>query len=211
MKDRVVLSGSILAALVASLCCIGPIVAALLGLGAFSAAAGFEMLRSYLLVLTALLLGAGFYLTYRRREVRCEDGTCKVQRANRTSKILLWIVTALAIGLAALPYWSAALLRTAGSSNAISQTERSTGLNEVKATITVNGMTCDVCAATVERALARTPGIVSVDVAYQSGVAVVVYDPNVVDLDTIRGAIDGTGFKAGQVIAQTGRADAPSR
>jgi copper chaperone CopZ len=44
--------------------------------------------------------------------------------------------------------------------------------------------------------------VTSAEVSYQSGQAVVFYDPNVVDLDAIRGAIDGTGFKAGQVIDQ---------
>lgn len=204
MKDRVVFGGSILAAVAASLCCIGPLVAALLGLGAFSAAAAFQMLRPYLLGLTALLLTAGFYLTYRRREVRCEDGTCKVQRASRTSRILLWIVTALAIGFAASPYWSAALLRAGASSITLPRPDTSASSNEVKATITVNGMTCDACTANVQRALAKTPGVTSADVSYQSGQAIVVYKPDLIDLDAIRAAIDGSGYKAGQVIAQTG-------
>src|SRR6266852_5456823 len=130
MKGIVVLGGSILSAIVASLCCTLPLLAALLGLGAFSIAAAFETGRPYLLALTALLLAAGFYLTYRRREVTCEDGTCKAQQASSRSKIFLWIVTAVAIGFAASPYWSAALLRTAASSNAQSRTEGTAGSNE---------------------------------------------------------------------------------
>ena len=208
MKDRLVLSGSVLAVVVASLCCIGPLVAALLGLGAFSAAAAFEPVRPYLLGLTALLLAAGFYLTYRRRDVRCEDGTCTVQRASRTSKVLLWIVTFVVTAFAASPYWSAALLRAASPSNAppVAADARSI---ESKVTITVNGMTCDACAAIVDRALAKTPGVVAAQVSYQNGQANVVYDSETIDLDGIRGAIDGTGFKAGPVIADPGGVNAP--
>jgi copper chaperone CopZ len=209
MKDRVVLGGSILTAVVASLCCIGPLVAAVLGLGAFSAAGTFETLRPYLLALTVLLLIAGFFLAYRRREIRCEDGICKVQVASKTSKILLWIVTVLVIGFATLPFWSAPVLRATSGSNALERTEGAAASAGTSVTIAVQGMTCDACAVSVQRALTKTPGVKSADVTYESGEAVVIYDPSVTGVGAIRDAIDGTGFKAGDVTEPTGRAKAP--
>ena len=67
--------GSVLSALLASLCCIGPVVFALIGAGSLGFAAVFEPYRLYLLALTVLFLGTAFYFTYRKREVQCEDGT----------------------------------------------------------------------------------------------------------------------------------------
>ena len=58
MKDKSLTLASILAAGVASLCCIGPLVAVGLGVGSFGAAAWFEELRPYLLGFTALLLAS---------------------------------------------------------------------------------------------------------------------------------------------------------
>lgn len=58
-------------ALLASLCCIGPIVVGALGIGALGAASALESLRPYLLGLTGILIGAGFYWIYRKRTVVC--------------------------------------------------------------------------------------------------------------------------------------------
>src|SRR5262249_11335343 len=111
MKAHVALSGSIVAAIAASLCCIGPLVVLALGLGTFGAAAALESVRPYMLGLTALLLGGAFYLTYRKHEVKCEDGSCQARGAGRTSKIMLWLATVAVIGFATFPYYSGALLR----------------------------------------------------------------------------------------------------
>ena len=89
--------GSVLSALLASLCCIGPLVFALIGAGSLGLAAALVPYRPYLLALTVLFLGAGFYFTYRKREVKCADGTCRVETASKWNKILLWIATTIAV------------------------------------------------------------------------------------------------------------------
>ncbi len=89
--------GSVLSALLASLCCIGPVVFALIGAGSLGFAAAFEPYRPYLLALTLLFLGTAFYFTYRKREIQCEDGTCKVKSADKWHKIFLWIAAAFAV------------------------------------------------------------------------------------------------------------------
>jgi mercuric ion transport protein len=89
--------GSIFSALLASLCCIGPLVFAFIGVGSLGLATAWAPYRPYLLALTGLFLGAGFYFTYRKREVICEDGTCRVETASKWNKVLLWIATAIAV------------------------------------------------------------------------------------------------------------------
>ena len=58
--------GSIFSAFIASLCCVGPLVFALLGIGGAGLLVKFEPYRPYFTVATFALLGAGFYFTYRK-------------------------------------------------------------------------------------------------------------------------------------------------
>ena len=213
MKDKVVLGGSIIAAIAASLCCLGPLVAVALGMGAFGAAAAFESIRPYLLGVTALLLAVAFYLTYRKREVRCEDGSCQVRGASRASKMMLWFATIAVIAFAAFPYYSGALLRASTKKNASpANSETASNMSnpgEAVVVVKVSGMTCDSCAFHIQNALTKVPGVKSADVSYEKGQAVVSYDPGATNPDAIRAAIDATGYKAGEVISQTPQPSQP--
>jgi mercuric ion transport protein len=97
--------GSVVAAVAASVCCIGPVVAAAIGAGALGAASTrFEPYRPWLLGLTLILLGVAFATTYRRQAVTCADGSC-APSSRGTAKIVLWIAVVLAGLLAAFPYY----------------------------------------------------------------------------------------------------------
>lgn len=99
MMDKTTLAsaGSIFSALLASLCCIGPVVFSLIGAGSLGFAVAFEPYRPYLLAITVLFLGAGFYFTYRKREVQCEDGTCRIESTSKWNKVLLWVAAVVAL------------------------------------------------------------------------------------------------------------------
>ena len=95
---------SVVAAAAASVCCIGPVVAAVLGVGALGAVSTrFEPYRPWLLGLTMIMLGVGFVSAY-HREPECEDGSC-TPSSRRTAKIALWIAVVLVILLATFPYY----------------------------------------------------------------------------------------------------------
>ena len=89
--------GSIFSALLTSLCCIGPVVFSVIGAGSLGFAAAFESYRPYLLALTVIFLGSAFYFTYRKREIHCEDRTCRVETASIWNKILLWVAAVVAL------------------------------------------------------------------------------------------------------------------
>jgi mercuric ion transport protein len=59
------LGASVLSAIPASLCCIGPLVAVVVGASGFAAAGLFAQWRPLFLKVTALTLAAAWYLTYR--------------------------------------------------------------------------------------------------------------------------------------------------
>ncbi|HXG93033.1 MAG TPA: copper ion binding protein [Blastocatellia bacterium] len=210
MKEKVVLGGSLLAAVAASLCCIGPIVAAALGLGAFGLSATFGSLRPYLLGVTALLLVVAFYLTYRKREVICDDGACRVRRAGRATKLMLWIAAIAVIAFAVFPYYSGALVGATAKIDLPSAASNDVSAEEASAMISISGMTCDACAIEIESALAKAPGVKSADVSYKQARALVVYDPAQTNVDAIRAAINSTGYKAGDAVSQKAASSEPS-
>jgi len=106
---------SIISAFIASICCIGPIVFALLGIGGAGLLVKFEPYRPYFTVLTLGLVGVGFYFTYRKPKVAAvsaQDGPacdCPHPKSNKLGKIMLWVATVLVVGFLSFPYLAAAL------------------------------------------------------------------------------------------------------
>ena len=105
---RLFSAGALLSAVAASICCIGPVALAVLGLGGGALLLKFEPYRPYLLVATALFLGAAFYLTYRRLTVaNCpSDSTCSSAVSSKSQKIALWVVTLIVLLATTFPYFS---------------------------------------------------------------------------------------------------------
>lgn len=110
---------SVFTAFLASACCVGPLVLALLGLGGGALLVKFEPYRPYFMTATFALLGAGFYLTYRTPRTAVAavaqgaDGIacdCPAPRTNRAGRVMLWVATALVTGFLAFPYFVPLLL-----------------------------------------------------------------------------------------------------
>ena len=103
------------AALLASLCCIGPVLFVTLGVGA-GFATRFEPLRPLFTGVTIALLAIGFYSVYGRQRATtpgtsCDiDGTCTVPRSRKRDKMLLWIAALVALIVLTFPQWSAVLI-----------------------------------------------------------------------------------------------------
>jgi len=105
-------AGAVVSAFVASACCVGPLVLALLGLGGGALLVKFEPYRPYFMAITFALLGAGFWLQYRKPRVAVAEGDscdCPAPRANRTGKIMLWVASVVVAGFLAFPYLAPAL------------------------------------------------------------------------------------------------------
>ena len=110
LKEKTALGGAIVAAFAASLCCIGPLVFVLLGVGSFGAATYFEAARPYLMAGAVLLLAVAYYLTYFRRGAACAPGeACATKTASRASRLGLWVATFAVILFAITPYIAAPL------------------------------------------------------------------------------------------------------
>lgn len=103
----VTLAGSVIGGILASLCCIGPLVFALLGISGAAFAQRFEPLRPYLLVVTYALLAGAFYSTYRPAQAECAPGAaCEMPRTSRVGKVMLWIAAVIVLLATTFPMYS---------------------------------------------------------------------------------------------------------
>lgn len=105
----------LLAAFLASICCIGPFVFAALGVGVgatgvLADTAGLLKVllpyRPLLIGLTMVFLGCSFYFAYRKPAIgnaACQ--TCVPVSGARPNRLLLWIIAGLAVALVLAPYW----------------------------------------------------------------------------------------------------------
>jgi copper chaperone CopZ len=185
-KTTLVSVGGVIAAVIASLCCIGPVLVVFLGVGSIAAFSVFEIYRPYLIGLTVALIGLAFYLTYRKQEVKCEDGTCKVESASKWAKTGVWTVTTLA-GLAiAFPYLGFA------PQTSVNKAVDSTAV----VTVNISGMDCKACAAGVEGSLANIKGVRKARVDFQSGKATIEYDRKIVKPTVFIERVTESGFTA---------------
>ena len=97
--------GSVLAALAASVCCIGPVAFTLVGAGALSVASTrIEPYRPWLIVATIVLLGFAFHTAYRAKAGPSCAEACNPD-SQRTARILAWIAAVIATILIAFPYY----------------------------------------------------------------------------------------------------------
>ena len=187
MKEKLSNIGVVSGAFLASLCCIGPIVLATLGLGGVGFIVGLEAYRPYFIGFTAVALGLAFFLTYRKKEVECEDGSCKVETGSKNSKLILWSITVLAAFFIAFPY--------------INWTNDDFDFSNVNPEITVltlpvTGMTCESCNNAVELAVGRVNGVEGVSADYIKGEAMVAFDENSTSAADIVEAINKLGYGA---------------
>lgn len=106
-KARWIATGGILGALAASTCCILPLVLFSLGIsgawiGQLTALSPYQPI---FIALTALCLGYGYWLVYRKPKQACDDGiACARPLPNRLVKTMLWLATALVLIAFAWPY-----------------------------------------------------------------------------------------------------------
>lgn len=210
-EERFAIGGAVVTAIVASLCCIGPVLFAVLGFSAFGAASVFVAARRYLLAVAVLLLAVGFYWAYfRKPKGACAPGeACATQTVSRAGRVGLWFASFAVLAFALAPYYighlASALTQRqppttttpatvpGAQPNADSQVQS----NVETITVKVEGMSCSACEIPVRDALANVAGVHKVEVSYERGAARVEFDPQRTNVEQIKRAINSTGYEAG--------------
>lgn len=171
--------GTIFSAIMASSCCWLPLVLLAAGVSGAGIATMLELYRPLFIAVTCSFLAAAFYYTYRPNKTAAGSGNecCNFQgvgdcdspgkgRSNALTwdKAMLWAVTVLAVAFLVFPSYVGAFLGAEATGVAA---------NMVHSVFVIEGMTCEGCSAVVAIAIRDVPGVLTADVNYADGKAVV--------------------------------------
>jgi|SRR5690606_6878119 len=180
-------------AIVASLCCITPVLALLSGTtGIASTFSWVEPYRPILMGATVLILGFAWYQKFKphKQDIDCACDDDKPQFIQ--SKKFLFLVTVFAGTMLAFPYYSHLFY---SNSNAEKQVIYVSESNVIELTYSIQGMTCAGCEAHIENEVNKLDGILEVEANYETSKAFVKFDNSKVDASEIASAIGKTGYK----------------
>ncbi len=189
-----VTGSALVAAVFASACCILPLVLGGLGISAVAVAGLFEPIRAYFLAATALLLGAGFYFSYFRKQECAPVGECELPRLGlrRFHRSMLWLGTLAVVALAFFPSYAALFV-----GNEIPARPTLGEVPSETVVLLVHGMTCEGCATEVQRQLAQVPGVIRAAVSFDTSEAVVDVEANARPAtEVLTGAVERAGYSA---------------
>lgn len=108
-NERLLATGGIVGAILASSCCILPLV--LISFGVSGAWIGnltaLEPYKPVFITIAVVFLGAGFWHVYFKKPKPCEDGSyCAKPQSSRNTKIALWLATIAVLCALTIDYWA---------------------------------------------------------------------------------------------------------
>jgi mercuric ion transport protein len=108
-KSAWLVGGGIIASLIASLCCVGPLVLTILGVSGAAVLSKFEAIRTPMIGLVLVLFGVAGFALYRKRN-SCEPGSiCADPKKFRKMVVFYWLGLLVAILGITSPSWVAYL------------------------------------------------------------------------------------------------------
>ncbi len=211
--------GALGSAIIASACCWLPLLLVALGVSGVAVSATLEQYRPIFLAVTFALLGIAFYFTYGPRPVipgspgaeacHASDGemiesTCcppegkKGLNLGKFNKVMLWIVTAVALAFAFFPNYVGLMMSRADTASADTNL-RGSYPHDAVLYIAIEGMTCEACASRIRASLKNLPAVKSATVSFANKKAKVVVDKDSVDKVALTEAIESAGYKVAQI------------
>ncbi|HYY14302.1 MAG TPA: mercuric transporter MerT family protein [Chthoniobacterales bacterium] len=176
-----------LSAILASTCCIGPLLLIAIGLGGGAAVVG-RYHWFFLIGGIAVLTWA--WAKYLREKTIC-DCEHRPMAGRRSGMLTLLVATVLVLGFGGLNI-SRYVFASAPAS--ATQIQLSNGLHRV--VIPVEGLTCVTCEIAVRHGLRRIDGVKAMQVSAATRSAVVDYDPAKTNPEQLVAAINSTGYRA---------------
>ncbi|MGK7392898.1 MAG: mercuric transport protein MerTP [Candidatus Cyclobacteriaceae bacterium M2_1C_046] len=188
-NDIKLISAGVIAALAASICCITPVLAILAGIGgAASLFSWLDPFRPYLLALTVGLLLFAWYqkLKPKTKDVACDCDQDQQKKTFTNSKRSLFVVTIIVLLLLSFPYYSSIFFyKTADKSVAAAEP-----VQLQQAILKIQGMTCVGCESSINHVLSSKEGVLEAKASYENGMASVTYDPDFVNPEILKKAVE---------------------
>lgn len=181
------------AAFMASLCCIVPLIAFIIGAG--SASTNFnwiEPYRPYIIGLTVILFALAWSNTLIKRSSQKDDCGCDGDTKHfLKSKRFLLIVTVLSGLLITFPYYSNFLY--AGQNKTLNSGVLPKTLKTVS--LSIQGMSCAACTNHIDGGLKGISGIAHVTTSFEKATTVVSYNVDSISADSISKKIRKIGYR----------------
>ncbi len=194
-KNRTLIGTTVITAIAASLCCITPVLAFIVGTSGITSTFSFiEPFRPYLVGITVFVLVFAWYLKLRPGTQEEIDCACEEDEKPSfwQSKKFLAAVTLFALVMLAFPYYSHVFYpSTEVGKEVVYVSEDDVG----EISFSIKGMTCAGCEAHIEREVNKLDGILTVKSDYQKASTIVKYDVTKTTVDKIKAAILSTGYK----------------
>lgn len=178
----------ILSALLASACCIGPLLLVAIGLGG---GASFVGRYHWFLLIGGLGVLTWSWAKYLREKKACD---CSHQPMDGGRGALFTLIAATVIVLGFVGLNVSRYIGTKPQTDSLVASAVAPGLS--RAVVSVEGMTCATCEIAVRSAVQRVNGVRSVEVSFASNQASVDFDPTQTSTEQIVSAINTTGYRA---------------
>ena len=185
-REKAAGAGAVVAAALASMCCILPLGLGTIGLSGAVASAFFEPLRPYFLAAAGTLVALGFYFAFRasRSGEACRSDSSRLSRASRPTLFFATLGTTV---LALFPSISG--LASGGADTLAPEVESSVIV------LRVEGMTCESCAPGIRAHLLDVPGVIDAVVSYERKLAEVrVREERSPELGLLVQAVEKAGY-----------------
>lgn len=179
----------ILSALIASACCVGPLLLILLGLGSLGIGAAIGKYHWYFIA-GALVLIAFAWRSFFKEKKTCNLKGCEMEnkRVTLITLIIVSLIVAIFVGLNVYTY--------AVQKDYSKERKEAVSVETKTVNIPVEGMTCFACEVSVSSALKRINGVINARASAKERIASVSYDPARTDTEQLIEAINKTGYKA---------------
>ena len=185
---------SIFSAVLASSCCIIPLILlglTLIGLGSLGLS-GISTTVGNLkwFLMPIAIFGLSYsYLRYFKEKKESVSCGCEMV-GKKTNRILLGVSSVLVLTFLTFSLYPYLFAKEKSATN----TELISGLNQTH--LKIEGMTCVTCTLTAKKALESVPGVKRVWVGLKEKQAIVDYEPNLVQEENLVEAVNKVGYKA---------------
>lgn len=108
-RDKWIAAGGVTGAILASSCCILPLVLVLTGVGGawIGSLTALEPYKPYFIFATLVVIGFGFWHVYFKPKPPCEDDSyCAKPQSNIITQIALWIGLVIVLLAASIDWWA---------------------------------------------------------------------------------------------------------
>lgn len=178
----------IISAALASVCCVGPLLLATLGLGGLGISAFIGEYHWYFIGGSTVVLTFAWVRFLRERR-RCATEQCQMVNG-RLTRVTLPLATLAVVGFTGLNAY------TYAEPDPVSGTSVALAADQTEAVIPVDGMTCFTCTIAVEGSLVDLQGVGEVVASVHTKSVTVRFDAGKVSLEELVAAVNTTGFRA---------------